>query len=49
LIAKLLTAGVPVDTETFSGVCHGFLRGCGTVQKARDALMLIGAWLRKMR
>ena len=24
LIAKLLTAGVPVDTETFSGVCHGF-------------------------
>jgi acetyl esterase len=49
LVAQLKTAGVPVETKTFSGVCHGFLRACGTVQKSRDALILIGAWLRKMR
>jgi hypothetical protein len=28
---------------------HGFLRACGSVQKARDALALIGEWLRRIR
>ena len=32
----------------FRWVVHGFLRACGTVQKARDALTCIGAWLREM-
>jgi acetyl esterase len=46
LAAKLAAAGVPVRTEVIQGMVHGFLRACGTVQKARDTLALIGEWLR---
>jgi acetyl esterase len=49
LARKLTSAGVTVQTEVIEGVVHGFLRACGTVRKARDALGLIGEWLRKMR
>ena len=46
---KLAAIGVPVRTEVIQGMVHGFLRACGSVQKARDALALIGEWLRRMR
>ena len=49
MATKLLAAGVPVRTEVIQGMVHGFLRACGTVQKARDALALIGEWLRMTR
>jgi acetyl esterase len=49
LAAKLAAAGVPVQTEVIQGMVHGFLRACGVVQKARDALALIGEWPRKTR
>lgn len=46
MAAKLAAAGVSVRTEVFQGMVHGFLRVCGSVQRARDALALIGEWLR---
>jgi acetyl esterase len=49
MAAKLTTAGVRIQTEVIQGMVHGFLRACGTVQKARDALALIGDWIRKTR
>jgi acetyl esterase len=48
LVAKLRLAGVPVETETFAGVVHGFLRATGSVQKARDAVAMAGAWMRRV-
>lgn len=49
MAAKLTAAGVQVRTEVFEGMVHGFLRACGSVQKARDALARIGEWLRRTR
>ena len=49
LAAKLEKVGVSVETAVIPGVIHGFLRACGSVQKARDALATIGIWLHKMR
>jgi acetyl esterase len=49
MAAKLAAAGVLVQTEVILGMVHGFLRACGTVQKARDALALVGEWLRRIR
>jgi acetyl esterase len=46
MAAKLAAAGVPVQTEVIQGMVHGFLRACGSVQRARDALALIGELLR---
>ena len=48
LVAKLRAAGVAVETETFAGVVHGFLRATGTVAKARDAVAMAGAWMRRV-
>ena len=48
LVARLREAGVAVETETFSGVVHGFLRATATVGKARDAVVKAGVWLRKL-
>jgi acetyl esterase len=48
LVARLREADVAVETETFSGVVHGFLRATATVGKARDAVAKAGAWLRKL-
>lgn len=48
LVAKLRAAGVDVETRTFRGVVHGFLRATGSVQKARDAVALAGAWMRRV-
>jgi acetyl esterase/lipase len=47
MAAKLAAAGVPVQSEVIHGMVHGFLRACGSVQKARDALVLIGGWVRE--
>ncbi|MEA2790852.1 MAG: hypothetical protein QOG73_3258, partial [Acetobacteraceae bacterium] len=30
------------------GTVHGFLRATGTVQKARDAVALAGAWMQRV-
>jgi acetyl esterase len=48
LVAKLRAADVRVQTETFSGVVHGFMRAMGTVGKARDAVAKAGVWLREV-
>jgi acetyl esterase len=48
LVARLREADVPVETETFAGVVHGFLRATASVGKARDAVAKAGAWLRKV-
>jgi acetyl esterase len=48
LVAKLRAAGVPVDTHTFPGTVHGFLRATGSVQKARDAVAMAGDWMRRL-
>jgi acetyl esterase len=49
MAAKLAAAGVQVQTEVIQGMVHGFLRTCGSVQKAQGALALIGKWLRRTR
>ncbi len=48
LVGKLRVAGVPVDTHTFPGTVHGFLRATGSVQKARDAVAMAGDWMRRV-
>ena len=48
LVAKLRASGVPVETETFIGVVHGFLRATGSVQKARDAVAAAGNWMQRL-
>ena len=40
--------GVPVETATFPGVVHGFLRAMGAVGKAREAVAQAGKWLRRL-
>ena len=47
LVEKLRAARVPVETQTFPGTVHGFLRATGSVQKARDAVAAAGAWMRR--
>jgi acetyl esterase len=47
LIDRLRKAGVPVRSETFAGVVHGFLRATASVRKAQDAVALAGRWLRE--
>ena len=48
LVAKLRAAHVPVETETFAGTVHGFLRATGSVQKARDAVAMAGDWMQRI-
>jgi acetyl esterase len=48
LVARLRAAGVAVESETYAGVVHGFLRATASVGKARAAVAQAGAWLRKV-
>ena len=48
LVVKLRAAGVAVETETFAGTVHGFLRATASVQKARDAVATAGAWMKRI-
>lgn len=48
MVAKLRAAGVAVETETFAGVVHGFLRATETVGKARAAVAAAGRWLKRV-
>ncbi len=48
LVEKLRRQGVPVETHTFMGTVHGFLRATATVQKARDAVAMAGTWMVKV-
>ncbi len=48
LVAKLRASGVDVETETFAGVVHGFLRATESVRKARDAVAMAGAWMKRV-
>ncbi len=45
LVEKLRLQGVPVETHTFSGVVHGFLRATASVGKARHAVAMAGGWM----
>jgi acetyl esterase len=45
LAAKLRRSGVETEVGVFEGVIHGFLRACGTVTKAQDALRRAGVWM----
>ncbi len=47
-MAKLQAAGVVVETKTFAGTVHGFLRATESVQKARDAVAMAGDWLQRV-
>ena len=38
LVAKLRASGVTVESETFSGLVHGFVRATGDVSRAREAM-----------
>ena len=46
LVARLRAAAVPVETDTYAGVLHGFFRATDGLQKARDAVARAGAWVR---
>jgi acetyl esterase len=48
LVAKLRASGVVVETETFAGTVHGFLRATGAVGKARDAVAMAGGWMTRV-
>ena len=48
LVVKLRAAGVDVETKTFAGVVHGFLRATATVTMARDAVAIAGAWMQRV-
>jgi acetyl esterase len=48
LVAKLRASGVAVETETFAGTVHGFLRATGSVRKAQDAVAMAGAWMKRV-
>ncbi len=48
LVRKLSQAGVQVESETFAGVVHGFIRATAKVGKARDAVAKASVWLRRM-
>lgn len=44
----LRAAGVAVEERLFPGVTHGFLRSCGAVRAADEAVALAGLWLRRV-
>lgn len=44
---RLREAGVTVESTTFPGVLHGFLRAMGHVKQADRAIAEAGAWLRR--
>ncbi len=48
LVVKLRAAGVTVETETFAGVVHGFVRATAFVAKARDAMTKAVAFIRRV-
>ncbi len=48
LVAKLRAAAVPVESEVFTGVPHGFVRATEYVAKAREAMAKTIAWMRRL-
>jgi acetyl esterase len=48
LVRKLREAGVTVETETFKGLVHGFVRATGFVSKSRDAMSKAVAFMRRV-
>jgi acetyl esterase len=48
MAARLRAAGVELETETFPGTAHGFLRALNHVGAARKAAAAGGAWLRRV-
>ena len=48
LAGRLRAAGVTVETETFAGVVHGFVRATAFVAKARDAMTKAVAFMRRV-
>jgi acetyl esterase len=48
LVRKLREAGVQVETETFPGLVHGFVRATAFVGKARDAMSKAVAFMKRV-
>ena len=48
LVGKLRAAAVPVESEVFSGVPHGFVRATEYVAKAREAMVRTTEWMRRV-
>jgi acetyl esterase len=48
LVRALREAGVPVETETFKGLLHGFVRATGFVSKSRDAMSKAVAFMQRV-
>ena len=48
LVRKLREAGVTVETETFKGLLHGFVRATGFVSQARDAMSKAVAFMKRV-
>jgi acetyl esterase len=48
LVERLREAGAAVESKTFTGLVHGFLSATATVRKARDAMTMASAWLRRL-
>jgi acetyl esterase len=48
LVRKLREANVPVETETFKGLVHGFVRATAFVSKARDAMSKAVAFIKRV-
>ena len=47
--SRELEAGVHVETETFKGLLHGFVRATASIAKARDAMSKAVAFIRQVK
>jgi acetyl esterase len=48
LVSKLRESGVSVETETFAGLLHGFVRATEFVGQARDAMGKAAAFIQRV-
>ena len=48
LARRLAAAAVPVESATYRGMLHGFMRATGSVATAREAVAAAGGWLRRI-
>ena len=48
LVDRLREAAVPVESQVFTGVPHGFVRATAFVEKSRQAMAEATGWMRRM-